>query len=88
MNGQAVSMGAQLKIGDHVLYVRGKPGEAATPQHALIHIIFSPVSEHPYLTLVTVQPGERGICYRSNIPHRTRWKDEKGYYVLPMELWP
>lgn len=86
--GLISAVAAPPRVGDHVLYVRGRPGEVAIPQHALVHIVFSDLGSRPALTLVTVKPGEGGICYRSSVPHRSRWVDERGYYILPEEVWP
>lgn len=87
MNQVAVSarFDTTPKVGDHVFYVKGKPGERMDKMNALVHVIFTDLSERPHLTLVTVLPGERGVCYRSQVPHRTRWIDEKGFYILPTE---
>lgn len=77
------------KNGDLVLYINGRPTDTdIKPQNALVHIVFTDLSTRPALTLVTILSGERGVCYRSQVPHRTRWIDEKGFYLLPGEVWP
>lgn len=86
--GSTVRLDVTPRVGDHVLYVRGRPGEVVTPQHALVYIVFSDLGSRPALTLVTVKPGEGGVCYRSSVPHRSRYVDGKGFYLLPGELWP
>lgn len=87
--GSTVKFDTTPRIGDHVMFVNGRPSDSSAKiMHALVHLVFSDLSERPALTLVTVLSGERGVCYRSQVPHRTRWVDEKGFYLLPTELWP
>lgn len=91
MQQQAAStnFGAVPKNGDVVLYINGRPTDTdIKPQNALVYIVFHDLGSKPALTLVTVLSGERGVCYRSQVPHRTRWIDEKGFYLLLGEVWP
>jgi hypothetical protein len=87
--GVSTNFGSVPKNGDVVLYVNGKPSDtSAKPQNALVYIVFHDLGSRPALTLVTVLSGERGVCYRSQVPHRSRWVDEKGFYLLTSEVWP
>lgn len=72
-----------LKTGKHVLYVDAKhPDE---PRDALIQIIFSELG-YPMLTLVMIGGGERGIRYKTCVPHRTLHHDEPGWWIMPGEV--